>query len=446
MKYFNILFLLLLQINLAQAQQVIASAGGYFQSENLSLSFTLGEPVIETFQNAELTLTQGFQQPYNFYLQQILNIPAGWSGVSTCLDPLSKGVEGMFSTFGNDFIILSSMTQFYYPAVGVNTIGNWNYESGYQVKAVNNLELTIAGSKLGNPTLELAQGWNLIPLLNNCNNPAKELFAPIIDHLQIVKEVAGTGVYWPQFGVNTLGVLNPGKAYFVLVDEEVELEFPACDLKKAAIQSYQAFSGLNTLSEFNVNRTPLTHTIAIPIQAISALPDNSILMLYNQYGLCCGATETQNQNLVLIAFGDDPTTIEVDGMLAGEPFIFHLFNPLTRTESALRFIYDEQMQNSGYFENHGLSAVKELEIFGVGENNDSQLNVSVFPNPSAGLFQVSTLINSNWEVLNTHGSIIIAGKNLNKKFTIDMSNNPKGIYYLKITRTNMQTIRKLVVQ
>ncbi len=142
----------------ANAQQVIASAGGYFQNENLSLSFTLGEPVIETLQSAELILTQGFQQPYNFYLQQILNIPAGWSGVSTYLDPLNKGVEGMFSSFGNDFIILSSMMDFYYPAAGVNTIGNWNFENGYQIKTANNLELTIAGSKIGNPTLEMAEG------------------------------------------------------------------------------------------------------------------------------------------------------------------------------------------------------------------------------------------------------------------------------------------------
>ncbi len=159
---------------------------------------------------------------------QILNIPAGWSGVSTYLNPLNKGVEGMFSPFGNDFVILASMTDFYYPAAGVNTIGNWNYATGYQVKAANNLELPIAGSKIGNPTLELVQGWNLIPVLNNCNNPVEELFNTIIDNLQIVKEVAGAGVYWPQFGVNTLGELIPGKAYFVLVDEDVELEFFPC--------------------------------------------------------------------------------------------------------------------------------------------------------------------------------------------------------------------------
>nr|NQU92395.1 hypothetical protein [Bacteroidota bacterium] len=52
----------------SNAQQVIASAGGFYEGENISLSWTLGEPVIETFEGNGIILTQGFQQPYNFYL------------------------------------------------------------------------------------------------------------------------------------------------------------------------------------------------------------------------------------------------------------------------------------------------------------------------------------------------------------------------------------------
>ncbi len=41
---------------------VVATAGDYFQGTNTSLSWTLGEPVIETFSNSGNILTQGFQQ------------------------------------------------------------------------------------------------------------------------------------------------------------------------------------------------------------------------------------------------------------------------------------------------------------------------------------------------------------------------------------------------
>ncbi len=42
--------------------QVVSSAGGYFSNASLSVSWTLGEPVIATLSSANLMLTQGFQQ------------------------------------------------------------------------------------------------------------------------------------------------------------------------------------------------------------------------------------------------------------------------------------------------------------------------------------------------------------------------------------------------
>jgi hypothetical protein len=44
-------------------RQVIGSAGGYEEQGGYSLSFTVGEPVVETAITGTLVLTQGFQQP-----------------------------------------------------------------------------------------------------------------------------------------------------------------------------------------------------------------------------------------------------------------------------------------------------------------------------------------------------------------------------------------------
>jgi hypothetical protein len=43
--------------------EVIATAGDYYVGSNASLSWTLGEPIIETFTATGNILTQGFQQP-----------------------------------------------------------------------------------------------------------------------------------------------------------------------------------------------------------------------------------------------------------------------------------------------------------------------------------------------------------------------------------------------
>ncbi len=42
------------------AQQVIATAGGYYENDNIALSWTIGETVTETFTSENITLTQGF--------------------------------------------------------------------------------------------------------------------------------------------------------------------------------------------------------------------------------------------------------------------------------------------------------------------------------------------------------------------------------------------------
>ena len=112
------------------AQEVVATSGSYYEGNGVTMSFTIGEPVTETYVTGNAILTQGFQQPGNFYLQQMLNIPEGWSGISSYIDPLNKGIEGLFSGHENDLVVLASMTGIYYPSQQINTIGNWDYLNG----------------------------------------------------------------------------------------------------------------------------------------------------------------------------------------------------------------------------------------------------------------------------------------------------------------------------
>ena len=52
---------IIFQVNV-NAQEVVATGGDHFSNSYGSLSYTLGETVIETFSKPEYTLTQGFQQ------------------------------------------------------------------------------------------------------------------------------------------------------------------------------------------------------------------------------------------------------------------------------------------------------------------------------------------------------------------------------------------------
>jgi hypothetical protein len=52
----------LLSIGPAQAQQVLSSGGGSFQSSEATMTFTVGETVIATFSQSNGIMTQGFNQ------------------------------------------------------------------------------------------------------------------------------------------------------------------------------------------------------------------------------------------------------------------------------------------------------------------------------------------------------------------------------------------------
>ena len=65
MKRFIFVFIAVLLAFSAGAQikqEVIASAGGYNVTSNISISWTLGETIIPTFTSPNLILTHGFQQ------------------------------------------------------------------------------------------------------------------------------------------------------------------------------------------------------------------------------------------------------------------------------------------------------------------------------------------------------------------------------------------------
>nr|NQU93688.1 T9SS type A sorting domain-containing protein [Bacteroidota bacterium] len=405
----------------------------------------------------------------------VVQLAEGWSGISSYVIPDDASVENLFAPVQNSMVILQNYAGMYWPTAGVNTLINWDDRAGYQVKMEDAQQVTFSGTMQENLTANLTIGWNYLPVLNACDNQVEDLLSSIVDHVQIVKDVAGWGVYWPQFGINTLEEINPGKAYFVLVDEDVSLEFPECTPTDMTPIPAFPLEGEGDPTRMGVTKltqelegglqggtplllqekglgdevpTPITHIIAIPKESTSGLYDLDIIRVYSNSGQCYGAVQYQNQNLVLTIFGDDPTTAQIDGMIAGETMQFRAFNPEIQKEFLLELEFDDLMPHGEYFVNHGLSAVKSLEATGMNDWSQSGLSVSVYPNPSHGLFNIQfgeNIQDFSWAIMNIHGSVIASGESVHN-FSINLSSHPKGIYYLKISVGGLLCVEKLVLQ
>ena len=104
-------------------------------------------------------------------------------------------------------------------------------------------------------------------------------------------------------------------------------------------------------------------------------------------------------------------------------------------DSLLDFIIVNKRGGLSYFRGTNDSTLSSFLI-----NNNSVLNLKIFPNPSKNIIQIDNLHNSiEYEILTNYGSIIKKGST-NGKVNIEFLSN--GIYFLRLkTKFNQQVLK-----
>jgi hypothetical protein len=380
-----------------------------------------------------------------FLANQKIQLPQGWSGISSYLSPATDDIEPLFQPILSDLIILQNAFGIFWPGQNINTLGAWNTHEGYQIKVANTVELNILGLRENNKTLQLGAGWNLIPVLSECEVDVAALFAG--KDVIIVKEVAGWNIYWPEFGINSLGVLESGKAYFVLMGSAGTIEFPACgDLKV----EFENLTASPDLSAFKIKNTPITHTIAIPKQVANSLSEGDIISVYDENGNCFGKINWQSQTTAITLFGDDPTTNIKDGFDENEPLQFRLYNPNVDKEFEMEVTFDPGMPSPDrIFNGNGLSAITGMKLLPVGISSlESGSEILIIPNPANDEFTL-VIGDHTFEkgvlTIYTIDGRFVKTDNIDVHHTnINISEMRSGVYLLKIEYGNKAVNKRLL--
>lgn len=85
--------------------EVITTSGGFGENSNASISWTIGEPVIETFQDTGAILTQGFHQT-NLTVVQVEKINTEILTCSVFPNPTSDHVTVKIENVNNEIVSL----------------------------------------------------------------------------------------------------------------------------------------------------------------------------------------------------------------------------------------------------------------------------------------------------------------------------------------------------
>lgn len=389
--------------------------------------------------------------PFDIVIHRI-ELSQGWSGLSSYVNPVSENTEMMFEDILDDLVILQNPSGMFWPAQNINTLDTWNTHEGYQIKVANAVDLTISGLQENNKTLQLAAGWNLIPVISECQADAVSLFTgkPLI----IAKEVAGWNMYWPEYGINTLEVLDPGKAYFVMMSADDSVTYPDCQagmkswMNPSAKKVIEDAQYRKLLIENNISPTAITHTIALPVSVFNKYSNGDQIIALDESGNCFGLTILNTENTSMTLFGDDPVTPEKDGFSEHETITFRMkTQESTITQELADVVFDSSLpQHDGLFYGNGLSSVTDFRLKtaleGFGDGNE----ISIYPNPTGSLLylQVKTVGNLTFVITNMFGQQILKGKAVEKTTEIDLSSLAPGVYTILVFDESRQLVKQII--
>lgn len=187
-----------------------------------------------TWQKASLIDFGSVSEDYNLSfaiygeVEFALTIPAGWSGISSFVIPANANLESMFDSFIDELIIIYNDNGMFWPDQVINTLNDWNPDAGYVVKMDAEATMTFKGQPNAEKSLMLPVGQTILHIPTGCGISTDELLEQLGESLVYVQGIATTRVFIPEYSIDNLQFLSPGKAFYIHTTQELTLTFPDC--------------------------------------------------------------------------------------------------------------------------------------------------------------------------------------------------------------------------
>ena len=309
-------------------------------------------------------------------ITQSIILPQAWSMFSTYIIPTQADIANVMTDIVSNVIIAKDGEgKVYYPAYGTNQIGNLTIGKGYQVKmeVSDVLEITGPSAIPENTHISVAQGWGIIGYLRHPSGAIAEMLSTIVNEIIIVKNGDGE-IYWPQFGVDLIGTMNPGEGYKLKMESQETLTYPSNNYNSAKA------TGQTPISQhfFDIKSTENNMTLGIPANAWTEEPEpGDEIGVFSEMGYLVGNAVYTGGNTALSLWGDDSYTFAIDGLIPGESFTVKLWRQANNSEETL--VIEKWDQGSALYKDNQIAIIGKLSRFNLqGSTIDLLQNT---PNP-----------------------------------------------------------------
>lgn len=373
-------------------------------------------------------------------IDQQIELQTGWLGISSFIIPEEPAMETVLAGIEEQMEIILSFGGFYWPSQNLNLIGDWNTYEGYKIKMNEPAVLEMFGFP-AEPFVNLTEGLHYMPMLSPVPL-SNQVFADMGDALMYAFNIQEGLIYWPEGGISTLEVLQPGIGYLVRLNEPVLVDFSS----KEATSPQTVEPLVNNTPWNSVKNTGLPHLISIRAEALSEFETGDYVGVFTAEGQCAGMSMISDklENLAVVAYGDEMLTTAKDGFASNETLNFKVYRPSTGDLANAEVIYQPGL-NTGQFEEAGVSIISEFKADELGLNNPGTVGLNIYPNPSSGLVNVSIEGKATVRVTDARGRIVF-GSQINGNRQIDLSGLRSGIYYIRVVHDEFSVIEKLVIK
>jgi hypothetical protein len=415
--------------------------------QNTILGDQNSENILYASENGQLDILD----PENY---QLIDISAGWSGISSYIQPNDNLIANIFSSVVSDLVILMDMGHVYWPSQGINTIIYWDSQTGYKIKVNSTIQLVMSGITVSDKTVHLPQGWYILPVLSqsNVSTIQTDILSSLGDTLTIVKEIAGNKIYWPSQNIYSLQYLESGKSYMIHTSYNCLIIFPDSSQSIKSICNSESEHYLS-FDLYKVIPTPNSHAIAFSKAVVGELKKDDVIGCFTQSGICGGSfiLLEKTQNIAMTVYGNDPTSEVQDGFYENETMNFKVYRPSTGEEFCLFPSYDKDLPNyNGKFITNGLSKIKEAFLLNVKENESPFGLIHLFPNPAKNYltiyFKDKIDKEIQLEIFSLEGNSVKDVVPINiQSFQLDVRDYNAGVYILKFTSGGKSYAKKMII-
>ena len=391
---------------------------------------------------------------------QSIFLPQGWSHFSSYINPFGDDyVHLPFEALGIEMevnIMKNYSGGVYWPQWGLNSIGDYMPSEGYQIKMLSDQTLYMKGH-LECPediviNLDTISGeWYHLGFPRTSPSPPEIQFASLGNDLIIVKNDSN-GIYWQQYGLNTMGDLQPGEGYLAKVVNNYSFSYQANDNFMGTKSLFAPKSQNYSTSNDNIN-TDVCMLLIIPHDSWDTEPSiGDEIQVIGESGQLAGYTNYQGNHTGVVVYGDDVYTPYPEALAEGESFSVVVVNQATKAYRDFKI--SKWIKGNEFYRNGKISIASSVTQNPELQNNENVFDFTIQPNPNHGDF--SLLIKAKetntikLEVYDINGSRLFVDYIENPHNTsfvhkMELEFLANGIYSIKLTCKEVCIGRKIVI-